>query len=104
MTSLIGTITNLPFSIYSTFVIEEKYGFNKTTQATFIMDLIKGLLIGSIVTAILLPLLLWIVHVAGASLVPALTGASLAIIVIANILVPLVLIPCFYTYSDLDES
>ncbi len=34
---------SLPFSIYSTFVIEEKYGFNKTTPKTFVLDLLKGL-------------------------------------------------------------
>ncbi|MDI6401862.1 M48 family metallopeptidase [Balneolaceae bacterium ANBcel3] len=38
-------ILSLPFSIYSTFVIEEKFGFNKTTAATFVMDRLKGLLL-----------------------------------------------------------
>lgn len=38
---LARTILSLPFSIYSTFVIEEKFGFNKTTIKTFILDLIK---------------------------------------------------------------
>ena len=37
------SILSLPFSIYSTFVIEEKYGFNKTTPKTFVLDLLKGL-------------------------------------------------------------
>ncbi len=36
-------LLSLPFSIYSTFVIEEKYGFNKTTAKTFTLDLVKGL-------------------------------------------------------------
>ena len=35
-------ILSLPFELYDTFVIEEKYGFNKTTIATFIVDRIKG--------------------------------------------------------------
>jgi len=42
---LLRSILSLPFSIYSTFVIEERFGFNKTTPATFIFDLIKGLLL-----------------------------------------------------------
>ncbi len=37
-----GEIISLPFSYYSTFVIEEKFGFNKTTTKTFIIDKIKG--------------------------------------------------------------
>lgn len=39
-------ILGLPFSIYSTFVIEEKYGFNKTTPKTFVLDILKGLALG----------------------------------------------------------
>ena len=38
----INDILNLPFSLYSTFVIEEKYGFNKTSINTFITDKFKG--------------------------------------------------------------
>ncbi|MDZ7722388.1 MAG: M48 family metallopeptidase [candidate division KSB1 bacterium] len=41
-------IIDLPFSIYSTFVIEEKYGFNKTTWKTFILDILKGMLLSLI--------------------------------------------------------
>lgn len=38
-------LLSLPFSIYSTFVIEERFGFNQTTWTTFITDLVKGLLL-----------------------------------------------------------
>ncbi len=43
------TIISLPFSIYSTFVIEERFGFNKTTPKTFVLDLVKGLLLGAVI-------------------------------------------------------
>ena len=39
---IVNDIINLPFSIYNTFVIEEKYGFNKTTKKTFVTDKFKG--------------------------------------------------------------
>ena len=39
-------VITLPFSIYSTFVIEERFGFNKTTPKTFVLDLLKGLGLG----------------------------------------------------------
>jgi STE24 endopeptidase len=39
-------LINIPFSLYSTFVIEEKFGFNKTTLSTFFMDLFKGIMLG----------------------------------------------------------
>lgn len=53
-------IINTPFSIYNTFKIEEKYGFNKTTPKTFILDKIKGLLIGSVIGGGLLALIIFI--------------------------------------------
>ncbi len=43
------TIISLPFSVYSTFVIEERFGFNKTTPKTFVLDLVKGLLLGAVI-------------------------------------------------------
>jgi STE24 endopeptidase len=43
---LFKTILSLPFSIYSTFVIEERFGFNKTTPKTFVLDMVKGLGLG----------------------------------------------------------
>ncbi len=43
------SILSLPFSIYSTFVIEEQFGFNKTTLKTYIMDMLKGILLGAII-------------------------------------------------------
>lgn len=45
---LIQGLFNLPWSIYSTFVLEEKYGFNRSTPKLFIVDRIKGLILGSI--------------------------------------------------------
>jgi STE24 endopeptidase len=53
-------IINTPFSIYDTFKIEEKYGFNKTTPKTFVLDKIKGWLIGAIIGGGLLALLIFI--------------------------------------------
>ena len=41
------TIVSLPFSLYSTFVIEEKFGFNRTTLKTYIIDFIKSTIISS---------------------------------------------------------
>ncbi|MGA0334601.1 MAG: M48 family peptidase, partial [Kiritimatiellia bacterium] len=47
----ISTLWNLPFQIYDTFVLEEKYGFNKTTPAVFAMDQIKGLILAALLGA-----------------------------------------------------
>jgi STE24 endopeptidase len=45
---------SIPFSCYNTFVIEEKYGFNKMTVKTFVLDKIKGYFLTIIVGGILL--------------------------------------------------
>ena len=39
-----STIINIPFSLYKTFVIEERFGFNKMSKKTFFLDKLKGLL------------------------------------------------------------
>jgi STE24 endopeptidase len=56
---LAGQILFLPFSIYSTFVIEERYGLNKTTPETFVLDILKGWLLTAVLGGILLSLVLW---------------------------------------------
>ena len=50
----ISSIISIPFSYYNTFVIEEEFGFNKTTKKTFFLDLIKSLILTLIIGSILL--------------------------------------------------
>lgn len=57
---LIQTILSLPFSYYSTFVIEQKYGFNKSTKAIFFTDFIKSLFLSIIFGGIILFLILFL--------------------------------------------
>lgn len=54
-----------PFSWYSTFVIEEKYGFNKTTKSTFFLDKLKGLAMTAIIGGGILALIVWFYQIAG---------------------------------------
>ena len=57
---LASDIIGTPFSLYRTFVIEEKFGFNKTTLATFFLDKLKGYLLAAIIGGILFSLIIWI--------------------------------------------
>ena len=57
---LFSTIANLPAGYYSTFVIEEKFGFNKSTKKLFFQDAIKQLLISLAVGLPLLYAVAWI--------------------------------------------
>jgi len=55
-----NTLANLPFQIYDTFGIEEKFGFNKTTPKTFIIDQVKGMVLAAVLGIPLLAMVLWI--------------------------------------------
>ncbi|MCK4661387.1 MAG: M48 family metallopeptidase [Bacteroidales bacterium] len=52
-------ILTTPFALYDTFVIEEKFGFNKTTVKTFFLDKIKGWLLAGIIGGGILALIIW---------------------------------------------
>ena len=62
---LVMDIVNTPFSLYDTFVIEEKYGFNKTTLKTFILDKAKGWILSLIIGGGLLALIIWFYMLTG---------------------------------------
>jgi STE24 endopeptidase len=60
-------LLTLPFQLYSTFVIEEKYGFNKTTLKTFFVDKLKGYALAAMIGGPLLALLIYLVLQIGPS-------------------------------------
>jgi len=62
---IVSDILTIPFQWYSTFVIEEKYGFNKTTARTFISDKLKGYLLGALIGGALLAILIYLVNSIG---------------------------------------
>lgn len=62
---LAAEILSTPFTLYSTFVIEERFGFNKTTPGTFVLDKLKGWLLAAIIGGGLLALIVWIYVISG---------------------------------------
>lgn len=59
---VISDLISLPFSLYKTFRIEEKYGFNKTTVKTFILDKIKGYVLAAVLGGGLLWVVLFLIE------------------------------------------
>jgi STE24 endopeptidase len=59
-------LLSLPFKWIDTFVIEEKFGFNKTTRRLFFFDQIKGLFLSALIGGIVICLIVWIYLIAGA--------------------------------------
>jgi STE24 endopeptidase len=62
---LASDILMTPFSYYSTFVIEEKFGFNNTTRKTFWLDKLKGWGMGAILGGGILALIIWFYQLVG---------------------------------------
>ena len=62
---VIGGLIDLPFSLYGTFVLEEKFGFNKTTWKLWVADAFKGALLGAVIGLPIAALILWLMGAAG---------------------------------------
>ena len=104
MLSAATQILALPFEIYSTFVIEEKFGFNKTTWRTFVADHAKGLLLSLLLGVPLLALVLFLFEFFGglAWLYGwiAVTGFSLLLTYLA----PQLIFPLFNKFTQLGDG
>lgn len=62
---LLGSLLDLPFSIYSTFVVEQKFGFNKMTAKLFVTDMLKQTLLMAVIATPLIWVILWLMQSAG---------------------------------------
>ena len=97
-------VIDLPFSIYSTFVIEKEFGFNKTTVGVFFADLIKSLLLGCILGAPILYLILWFFETAGSSAWLYCWLALSSIQIILMFLAPILIMPLFNKFEPLEDG
>ena len=74
------------------------------TAGTFACDTLKSIMITMVLLAVILPLLLWIIEVSGPALVVNLAGVTIGIVIVLSLLVPTVIVPLFYTYTDLEDG
>lgn len=101
--SLINFLVSIPFRIYSTFGIEEKYGFNTTTPKVFITDIIKSIMISIILGVPILSFLLWIIEVD-----PNWWWKFILVVIIFEIFIswlyPMVIAPLFNKFYPLEDE
>jgi STE24 endopeptidase len=64
--ALIGSLIDLPFTLYKTFVIEQRFGFNKITPRLWLQDMLKSLVVGAVIGLPLISLVLWMMGATGA--------------------------------------
>jgi STE24 endopeptidase len=97
-------LTGLPFSLWGTFSLEAKFGFNKTTPRLFVVDTLKG---AAITLAISVPLLLglfWFMDAAGRLWWAWAFCAAAAVELVLGLLAPLVIAPLFNKFTPLPEG
>jgi STE24 endopeptidase len=101
---LASDILTLPFQYYRTFVIEERFGFNKTTPRLFITDKLKGYLLGILVGGGLLALLIWLIGSMGSSFWMYFWIAISVFILLANSFYTSLIVPLFNKLTPLDDE
>lgn len=101
---LMSSILNLPFSLYHTFVIEERFGFNQTSWQTWLQDLIKSALLATALGIPLLAAILWLMNQSGANwwLYAWLVWMSFSLVMIWAY--PAFIAPWFNKFSPLQDA
>lgn len=104
MIMLAAGLLNLPFSVYDTFVIEQKFGFNKTTPRTFVLDLIKSVALSAILGGGILSLVIWIYGKTGSWFWLLAWGVVTLISVFMSMFYSNLIVPLFNKQTPLPEG
>jgi STE24 endopeptidase len=97
-------ILSIPFSVYATFVIEERFGFNKTSVKTFILDKLKGWLLAIIIGGGLLSLIIWIYTVSGSWFWVIAWGVISGFMIFMSMFYSNLIVPLFNKQTPLQEG
>ncbi|OAB78513.1 M48 family metallopeptidase [Cochleicola gelatinilyticus] len=97
-------VLTLPFSYYRTFVIEEKYGFNKTNLQTFIVDKLKGWGMMALLGSILMTALIWFYETAGSNFWLYAWGMITVFVVFLNLFYARLIVPLFNKQTPLEAG
>ncbi|MED6220346.1 CAAX prenyl protease 1, variant 2 [Stylosanthes scabra] len=97
-------ITDLPFSLYSTFVIEARHGFNKQTIWLFFRDMIKGMLIAIVIGPPIVAAIIVIVQKGSPYLAIYLWGFMLVLSLVMMTIYPVLIAPLFNKFTPLPDG
>ncbi|MFT6882072.1 MAG: STE24 endopeptidase [Marinoscillum sp.] len=101
---IISDFISTPFSYYKTFVIEEKYGFNKMTRKLFWMDKLKGYLLTILIGGILLAVLIYLVMAMGSGFWIYFWVIISVVILFLNMFYTSLLLPLFNKLTPLEDG
>lgn len=99
-----SSIIMFPFSYYHTFVIEEKFGFNKTTKKTFFIDKIKGLVLSAVLGGGILALIIWFYGLTNENFWLYAWGAVAVFTIFMNMFYTKLIVPLFNKQTPLSEG
>ncbi len=99
-----SALVSLPFDLYFTFVIEERFGFNRTTLKTFLLDRLKGALLGLSIGAPLTALVLYLFQALGSAAWLYAWAAVTVFSIALTYLAPSLILPLFNTFRPLPEG
>ena len=102
-----GTISgllDLPFTLFSTFRIEERFGFNKMTFKLWLVDLVKSTLVGAVIGLPIVAVVLWLMRSAGSLWWLWAWGAWMGFNLLVLVLYPTVIAPLFNKFKPLDDE
>ncbi|OQX15752.1 MAG: peptidase M48 [Thiothrix lacustris] len=101
---LIGSVLDMPLSLYRTFVLEERFGFNKMTPVTFVTDLLKGAALALIIGIPVIMLILWLMTSAGSLWWLYAWAALTAFSLLMTWAYPKFIAPLFNKFSPLEDG
>ena len=101
---VIGGLLDLPFTLYSTFKIEERFGFNKMTLKLWLTDLVKSTLVGIVIGLPIVALILWLMGSAGKLWWLWAWCAWMGFNLLVLVLYPTVIAPLFNKFKPLDDE
>ena len=99
-----GGVIMLPFSIYQTFWIEDRFGFNRTDVKTFVLDLIKQVCLGAVIGGVLLAAVLWFFIHAGENAWLYCWLVVVGFMGVMQFIFPAWILPLFNKFSPLEEG
>jgi STE24 endopeptidase len=102
--TLIGGLIGLPLSLYQTFGIEQRFGFNNTTPKLWVSDMVKGLLVGMVLGLPILWLVLWLMQAGGALWWFYTWAALVAYQLFVMWIAPNVIMPLFNKFTPLEDA
>jgi STE24 endopeptidase len=102
--TVVDTLTSLPFSLYKTFVLEEKHGFNKTTLGLYVQDKIMTLILTFSLSMPILSIVVWLVRIGGPHFYFYIWLFLCVVGIILMTVYPVYIAPLFNKYSKLEDQ